>query len=156
MNALTRPILWVAALTILLLAGLTPASPAQDKPKTAPPAKKLTVMQRKLVFAQKVLEGLALEDYDKIGTNADGLIECVKEVTWKLNDTEKYVLYSNDFLRHVENLKKAAKVKNIDAAALAYVDMTLTCVKCHQYLRDEGISSVPDLAPLAPKTGGAK
>ena len=156
MKPLTRPIAWAVALTIVLLAGFTPASPAQDKAKPAVPPKKPTVMQRKLVFAQKVLEGLAKEDYEKIQTNADGLIECVKEVTWKLNDTEKYVLYSNDFLRRVENLKKAAKAKNIDAAALAYVDMTLTCVKCHQYLRDEGISSAPDLSPLAPKAVTAK
>lgn len=138
-------------MTIVLLVGITPGSLAQDKPKPVPPPKKPTVMQRKLVFAQKILEGLAKEDYEKIGTNADGLIECVKEVTWKLNDTEKYVLYSNDFLRRVENLKKAAKTKNIDGAALAYVDMTLTCVKCHQYLRDEGIASAPDLTPVAPK-----
>jgi hypothetical protein len=156
MKPLTRPIVWVVALTVALLAGFTPASPAQDKPKPPPPPKKPTVMERKLVFAQKVLEGLAKEDYAKISTNADGLIDCLKEVTWKLNDTEKYLLYSNDFLRRVENMKKAAKAKNIDAAALAYVDMTLTCVKCHQYLRDEGISSAPDLTPLAPKAVASK
>ena len=151
MKTLTRPIVWAVALTILLLAGLTPGIPAQDKPKPVDPPKKPTVMQRKLTLAQKVLEGLALEDYDKIRTSSDGLIECVKEVSWRINDTDKYVLFSNDFLRRVENLRKAAKEKNIDAAALAYVDMTLTCVKCHQYLRDSGISSAPDLSPLSSK-----
>lgn len=99
---------------------------------------------------------LALEDFDKIRTNSDGLIECVKEASWRINDTDKYLLFSNDFLRRVENLRKAAKDKKIDAAALAYVDMTLTCVKCHQYLRDEGIGLAPDLSPLAPKVVATK
>lgn len=156
MKPLPRPIIWAVAVAVVLLVGVAPGVPAQDKPKPVTPPKKPTVMQRKLVFAQKVLEGLAKEDFDKMGANADGLIECVKEVTWKLNDTEKYVLYSNDFLRRAENLKKAAQVKNIDAAALAYVDMTLTCVKCHQYLRDEGLSTAPELPPLAPKAAGAR
>ncbi len=73
------------------------------------------------------LDGLANQDFGKINTAADGLLECVKDVTWKINETEKYLLLTNEFLRRVEDLKKAAKDKNIDAASLAYVDMTLTC-----------------------------
>ena len=26
--------------------------------------------------------------------------------------------------------------ENLDACALSYVDMTLTCVKCHKYVRE--------------------
>jgi ribosome biogenesis protein Nip4 len=113
---------------------------ADDKPKDGKKdEKKLTVMQRKLLHSQGVLEGLATNNFEKIGNGADGLIECVQHATWKINETEKYVLYSNDFLRRAEGLKKAAKEKNVDAAALAYVDMTLTCVKCHQYLREPAV-----------------
>src|SRR5262249_17754953 len=161
MTNLSHHIAWAVTAAAALLVGL---GPAQEKPKAADPSKtnpaaqpkKPTVMQRKLTHAQKLLEGLALEDFDMIRTSADGLIECVKDSTWKLNDTEKYLLFSNDFLRGVENLKKAAKDKKIDAAALAYVDMTLTCVKCHRYLRDEDISLVPDLTPLVPKAVAAR
>ena len=81
---------------------------------------------------------------------ADGLIECVKDLTWKINETEKYLVYTNDFLRRAEGLKKAAKDKNIDAAALAYVDMTLTCVKCHQFLRGDDVRAEVG-SPLAAK-----
>jgi hypothetical protein len=124
-----RAVVAVAAV-VLALAGV---GRADDKPKDD---KKLTVMQRKLKHAQTVLEGLATNNFDKIGKGGEGLIECVQHATRKINETEKYVLYSNDFLRRAEGLKKAAKEKNIDAAPLAYVDMTLTCVKCHQYLRE--------------------
>lgn len=82
--------------------------------------------------------------------------EYVKDATWRINDTDKYLLFSNDFRRSAENLQKAAKDKKIDAAALAHVDMTLTCVRCHRYLRDEGIARGPDLSPLAPKVAAAK
>src|SRR5262249_22653783 len=118
--------------------------------------KKPTVMQRKLAHAQRVLEGLAINDFEKIKTGADELTLCAQEASWKVINTPKYELYSNEFLRTLEALKKAAKAKNVDAAALAYVDMTLTCVKCHQYVREEKMGAAPDLSPLAPKTVAVK
>ncbi|MBX9579370.1 MAG: hypothetical protein K2X87_03600 [Gemmataceae bacterium] len=143
MNALTRPAGWAIVAVAAFGVG---HGRADDKPKPAEPEKKPTVMQRKLAHAQKVLEGLATEDYDLIGKNADGLIACVKDATWKIGRTDQYLLLSNDFTRGAEGLKKAAKEKKVDAAALAYVDLTLTCVKCHRYLRDEGITLAPDPA----------
>ena len=153
MKSLTRPLAWAVAATTTLLIGL---GTAQEKPKVVDPLKKPTVMQRKLTHAQKVLEGLALEDFDKIRIGTDGLIECYKDASWRINDTDKYLLFSNDFLRRVENLQTAAKDKKIDAVALAYVDMTLTCVKCHQYLRDTRIGLAPDLSPLIAKPVSTK
>lgn len=131
----------VTAVTVAILFVMPSRADEKQKPKAD--EKKLTVMQRKLAHSQKVLEGLAKEDFGKISTGADGLLECVKEETWKLNQTDKYLLYTNDFLRRIEDLKKAAKAKNIDAAALVYVDMTLTCVKCHKYLREERETAIP-------------
>jgi cytochrome c556 len=126
----------VSAATVLGLA-LAGFGRAEDKPKPKEEPKKLTVMQRKLANSQQVLEGLATKDFKKIDAGADGLLECLKDVTWKINETEKYLAHTNDFRARVEGLKKAAKDKNIDAAALSYVDMTLTCVRCHQHLRGE-------------------
>jgi hypothetical protein len=135
-------------MAVVAAALLGTSSRAEDKkPKEEP--KKPTVMQRKLAHSQKVLEGLAKKDFKGLEAGADGLIECVKDATWKINETEKYLVYSNDFLRRAEGLKKAAKDKNIDAAVLCYVDMTLTCVKCHQYLRHDDVRAVPDLTQLA-------
>ena len=143
-----------SAAVAALLVGVGPAQekprPA-DAPKPNPPGlpKKPTVMQRKLSHAQKVLEGLAKEDYDAIRTGSDGLIACVRDASWRINDTDKYLLFSDNFRRSVEGLQKAAKDKKIDAAALAYVDMTLACVKCHRYMRDEGIALAPAALPPA-------
>ncbi len=142
----SRPTCVGAVVTAVIVAALlvTP-SRADEKPKQKDEPKKPTVMQRKLTHSQKALEGLAKKDFKQLEAAADGLIECVKDLTWKINETEKYLVYTNDFLRRAESLKKAAKEKNIDAAALSYVDMTLTCVKCHQFLRGDDVRAVPDL-----------
>lgn len=143
MTPLTRTL---ALLAVALALVVTGTGRAEDKPKPKDESKKPTVMQRKLTHSQTVLEGLATNNFTKIGAGGEGLVECIKDATWKINETEKYIAFSTEFLRRAESLKKAAKDKNLDAAALAYVDMTLTCVKCHQYLREERpTSAVPDL-----------
>jgi hypothetical protein len=141
MNHLARFAFWTLAVTSLVL----PWTHAQEKPKKEEPAPKdLTVMKRKLTHAQGVLDGLALQDFDKITKHADGLIEARKDATWLINDTEAYLRYSNTFSEHLQKMKKAAKDKNIDSATLAYLDMTLTCVKCHEHLRSTKRKRVDD------------
>jgi len=161
MKKLTRLVAIATAASAMSFAGY---SLAQEKPKVQvvprqtpavvqpkdgkdDPKKKLSVMERKLKHAQQVLEGLALKDFDKVGKSADGLMECLKEATWRINDTDKYLLYSNDFLRHIEDLQKASKAKNVDKATIAYMEMTLTCVRCHEHLRETRIGA----APVTPK-----
>ena len=41
-----------------------------------------------------------------------------------------------DARRIADDLVKKATEKNLDGAALAYVEMTLTCVKCHKHVRE--------------------
>jgi len=143
----SRPVLLAA---VVLVTGF---ALAQEKPKAQPPKaeppKKLTVMQRKLVHAQKLLEGLAVADFAKLNSAADELLLCAQEASWRAANSPKFETHSNGFVRNLEAVRKAAKAKNVDAAALAYVDMTLTCVKCHQQVREEGIGLAPGLAPRA-------
>jgi hypothetical protein len=96
-----------------------------------------SLMKKKLASAQNVLEGLALNDFPKIADNADELMAISKAAEWQILKTATYELYSNEFRRTVQNMGKQAKAKNTDGATLAYVEMTLTCVKCHQHVRDE-------------------
>jgi len=93
------------------------------------------LMQRKLAVSQKVLEGIALNDFKTISKQADELIDISKQAEWRVLKTPQYELHSNDFRRIAENLGKSAR-DNIDGAALNYVELTLTCVKCHTYVRE--------------------
>jgi hypothetical protein len=94
------------------------------------------LMHRKLNNAQKVLEGVAMKDFNKINAGAEELIAISKEAEWKVLKTPRYELLSEDFRRNAEALVQNAKDKNLDAAALSYVDMTLACVKCHKHVRE--------------------
>jgi hypothetical protein len=153
MSFARRPLTYaLVVFTASASVGLTQPPP---KPKAAPPAAKtLSVMERKLKHAQGLLEGLAMKDFVKIEKSADELMQCVKEATWRINDTDKYLMYSNDFIREIEGLQKAAKKKNVDAATLAYMEMTMTCVKCHEHLRETRIGLAPAIVPPAVKVAG--
>ena len=94
------------------------------------------LMQQKLRHSQKVLEAIATNDFDSLAKHADELILLSKEAEWKVIKTPRYETYSNDFRRNAEALIQSAKEKNLDAAALAYVDLTLNCVKCHKHVRE--------------------
>jgi hypothetical protein len=115
---------------------LLPMAPAFGGGEEAP-SKVARLMQRKLQRAQKVLEGVAVKDFDLITKNAQELIEISKEAQWRVLKTNAYEMYSKDFRRNAEALIANAKDQNLDAAALSYVDLTLTCVKCHKHVREE-------------------
>ena len=112
------------------------------------PRKVSELMQRKLTSSQKILEGLALNDFDKIRENADELIQVSKIAEWHVLKTPMYELHSNEFRRTAETLGTRAKEKNLDGAALAYVEMTLTCVRCHKYVREIRQARLPEPAAV--------
>jgi len=56
------------------------------------PTKIEELMHRKLVYAQKVLEGVAIKDFDKISKNAEELIAISKEAQFRVLSTPKYEL----------------------------------------------------------------
>jgi hypothetical protein len=105
-------------------------SQGQESPKVA------ELMRKKLGHAQKVLEGIALNKFDEIGRSAEELILISKAAEWSVVKTPQYEIHSNSFRRAAESLVEKAKDKNVDGVALAYVDLTLSCVKCHKHVRD--------------------
>jgi hypothetical protein len=109
------------------------------------PTKLGKLMRKKLESAQKVLEGLALEDYDKIIKHSDELMDISKATAWHVHKTPQYQVRSNDFRRALDTLIEKAKQKNLDGVSLAYVEMTLSCVKCHKYVRNIGMGRLDDL-----------
>jgi hypothetical protein len=133
----------LVVVTCALAVGMPALSGHGQEPKREPKklndaiAKELgELMKRKLESSQKVLEGVVVNDFDKIRKNADELISISKQAEWKVLKTPEYELFSNEFRRNAGDLVQKAKEKNLDGAALAYVDLTLTCVKCHKYVRE--------------------
>lgn len=92
-------------------------------------------MELKLEHAKDALEGLAMEDYRAIAKHGQELGLLSLESSWQVLQTPKYAQLSADFRATANTLAKAGKERKLDSATLAYVEMTLQCVKCHKYVR---------------------
>ncbi|HEV3142979.1 MAG TPA: hypothetical protein VGZ47_03745 [Gemmataceae bacterium] len=123
----------ILVLSVSLVAGIGHGQEKKDDKKGHDTA---ALMKKKLAASQKVLEGLTQNDFELIIQNADALHDISREASFKALRTPRFEIYAEDFQRSAEKLRKAGKEKNLDAAALAYVDMTLNCVKCHQHVRE--------------------
>ena len=102
-------------------------------------------MRDKLELSQRVLEGLATEDYDLIIAKGTRLSAMSQEADWRLFENPDYDQQSVTFRRHVNSLVKAAKEKNLDAATLAYVRVTMSCVDCHKLVRGKLVAALDGL-----------
>jgi hypothetical protein len=112
-----------------------PKEDVKKKPGTNKAAHKL-FMRKKLESSQSVLEGLALEDFDLIVKGAKDLKATSAAAEFMVIRDPIYTEHAADFRRVVDKLAKAAKEKRIDGATLAYMDMTMSCVECHKYVRN--------------------
>jgi hypothetical protein len=137
----------------LVLTFVAVPSPSQERKKDSPDKKKDRVpdplMVLKLKESQSLLEGLALNDFTKVEKSAAELLRISKEAQFrKALSTAKYEYHANAFQRAAETVIEKAKAKNIDGATLAYLDMTMTCVRCHQHTREEriGFGPIPERA----------
>jgi hypothetical protein len=114
-----------------------PAEKAADKEK--PAGKKIAMqafMRKKLEASQSVLEGLALEDFDLIARGAKQLKTTSAAAEFLVIHDPLYTEQADEFRRIIDKLERAAKERRIDGATLAYVDMTMSCVECHKYVRN--------------------
>ena len=130
-------------LVLLTLANAGLADEGTDQP----PEKVSKYMRAKLVHSQKLLEALALEDFEQMIKHSQDLKLLSQESIWNVLQTEQYVQHSTDFRRRTDALTAAAKKKNLDGAALAYVELTLNCVQCHKYVRDTRMGKVEPPKP---------
>jgi hypothetical protein len=101
-----------------------------------PQGKTSKIMEQKLKQSQKLLEGIALAEYEKITRSAEELIQLTKSEEWQKLKTPRYETYTGEFRDAAENIIAKAKMKNLDGVTLAYFEMTMSCVRCHRYMRE--------------------
>ena len=94
-----------------------------------------TFMRAKLWQANKLFEGVMTEDFDAIARHCEQLNLLSHEAAWNVIQTPTYRRYSEEFRRLTDDTAQAAKDKNLDAATLGYIEMTIKCAKCHTYSR---------------------
>lgn len=112
------------------------AGPPEPKPLKLPTRKE--AMQRKLKSMQAMLEGIALNDFARIRSAADDLMQ-VSNGTDFLNAYKgpEYLFHVEMMRRPAEAVAKKAKAENMDGVMIGYNELTLSCLRCHQGMRDK-------------------
>ncbi|MSR60718.1 MAG: hypothetical protein EXS05_24275 [Planctomycetaceae bacterium] len=142
-----RSLLVAGGLLIVALSWLTVVpSKAKDETdpvqktetKVKPGIKKLAIkafMHKKLASSQEILEGLAMEDFDLIEKGAKQLKVMSLAAEFMVVDDPLYPHHADQFRRTVAKIEKAAEEQRLDGATLGFVEMTMSCVECHKFVR---------------------
>ena len=119
---------WIIAVAVVGLVTTAALSTSQEPDISQ-------IMQRKLDHAHAILEALIVEDFETLEDSASALEKLSEEAGWFVLQTPEYTQRSAAFRHAVTQIKASAEDKNLEGAALGYVDMTLKCVQCHELLR---------------------
>ena len=118
--------------TLISLSTFLVVSGASVRSQEADPVKKL--MSLKMDYTHQVLESLIKQDFEAIKELSFRLVVLTGTEDWMVIRTPEYSEHTVHFRRAVEAFQEAPKRGDMDAAALAYLDMTLSCVQCHKYV----------------------
>lgn len=124
----TRTRLVALTIVAILLSALVGKSQETKKSETD--------MRKKLEYAKVILDGLIMEDFDKILDGAKSLNHLGKQ-KWIENDSVAYRTQNQVFWFTTGTLVMAAEDKNIDGATLSYTQMMHSCVNCHKLIRSQ-------------------
>lgn len=139
-----KVVIGVALVLVTLAAVMAPVvtpTAAQDKPAARQKEPALTrFMRAKLEASSSVLEGLTTEDFDLIQKGAKQLQAMSAAEEWRVSNDAIYRQHSAEFQRIAEQLEAKAKEKQLDGAALAWMEATMNCIECHRWARTQMIA----------------
>lgn len=118
---------------VLVVAVLLVGAGAAQGPASGPDQQ--PIMEAKLAHAQKLLASLAREDFAGMSASAEALLAVARR-QWMEQETPEYRAHLKNFWTVLEGVQTAAGERNLDGATIGYVQMTISCVQCHKYLRD--------------------
>lgn len=137
-----RCILALIAVCALAAGGTVALTSEPVKDKEPATANISTFMRLKLSHSQQVLEGIALEDFEQIAKHSQSMRLLSEDEKWMVFQTPEYRQHSLEFQQICRKLQTSAEAKNLDGVALAYVQMTMSCVNCHKYTRGIRMASL--------------
>lgn len=104
------------------------AAPPDDRQKRE------ELMKQKLKSSKAVLEAITAADYKLLLKEARQLRN-MAATQWTDETDAKYRMHLENFWTITEGLQAAAEDANLDRAAIGNLQLTLSCVDCHKYLR---------------------
>ncbi len=93
-------------------------------------------MRQKLQASSLILEGLCTEDLAMVSESSDTLMKMSHEEHWRVSNDMMYRRYSEQFVHAVEELKSEAEDNDMNGTSLAWVNVTMKCLKCHEWVRN--------------------
>lgn len=130
------------------------ASTAVIQKKDDEPALR-SFMRQKLEASNRILEGLVTDDLKMVEEGSDVLLKMSREAKWRASNDMLYRRYSTEFVDAVSDMKEKAAAQSIDGTSLAWINATMKCLKCHEWVRntiiadlDRESGSLPDAARL--------
>jgi hypothetical protein len=90
------------------------------------------VMRAKLEQSQGLLAALVTSNWNDLERRSQELQRLTRDPAWAVMNAPQFASHGAAFLRAVEDLTQAAQRRDGESAPLAYVSLTLTCVRCHQ------------------------
>ena len=128
----------ILILLVGVIAGIGAATHSATRTGAEPPKTNVQVLMRdKLTHAQSVLDGLVTDDFEKIAKAADMMQIIGRAASWQAIKTNAYKTHSDRFAKTTSKLAQAAENTNRDGVLLQYLQLTTSCVECHQYIREQ-------------------
>ena len=93
-------------------------------------------MKKKLEYSDQILAGLVSGDSDQIRRNAKSMNALSQIEKWVHASRPGYRTQLATFRDANETLIAQADDDDLDGAAPAYIQLTLSCVNCHKLVRD--------------------
>jgi hypothetical protein len=94
------------------------------------------LMQRKRRLSHEILDVIMRQDFTRITKDARALVSLSETAEWRVRRTPRYAQYTTEFQDAAERMIDKARSKSLDGVTLAFTDMTLRCVRCHEYIRE--------------------
>lgn len=127
------------------------APQAEDAPKAETDNQPMSFwMAKKLDHSQGILRALAEADFEAIAEHAQQLERLNQVEGFVRRRNPEYTAHVQLFARISKEIAQQAERENIEGATLAFNQLTVSCVRCHQTLRQH--DQAQDLsAPAAEK-----
>jgi hypothetical protein len=125
------------------LASLGPSSACAQEKKAAAEQEAPTAdaepslwMRKKLDYSKEILEGISTADFDQIAKNAEAMRALGKVEAFVRSRTPGYRTQMQIFDEANAEILKQANRDNLEGSALAFTQLTISCVNCHKQIRE--------------------
>lgn len=125
----------VAVATTMSMVASSAQQPNQKDPDKPPKAVLQKFMRAKLAASNQIMEGLVTENFALITAGANKLSAVSADEKWRISNDAMYRQHSGEFRRIVERLQESAKQEDLDAAAIAWIAASMSCIECHKHVR---------------------